>query len=108
MPHLAVIRFFKDKVCHCLLDISDAKTERAMIESRNMLAQMALPVTNAFGKDVRPNYDPQITHLGAVTDDMQDRKMRCDELAEVRQLKLKQILQLRICEQDIEKVHISK
>jgi hypothetical protein len=33
-------------------------------------------------------------------EELQERKSRCDELADVRRLKLQQLLQLRTCERD--------
>ena len=34
----------------------------------------------------------------------QERKLRCDELSDVRKLKLQQILQMLTCERDTEQV----
>lgn len=46
----------------------------------------------------------QIDHVESILSELNDRKMRCDELADVRKLKLQQILQLRTSERDANQV----
>ena len=75
-----------------------------MSDGRSLLDEMSRPVKNAFGKDISPDYASQTKHIEQRLEELQERKMRCDELAEVRKLKLEQILQLRSCENDAGKV----
>ena len=65
---------------------------------------MSRPVKNAQGKDITPDYDLQVKHVNGHLEDLQERKLRCDELADVKKLKLQQILQLRTCERDADQV----
>jgi hypothetical protein len=65
---------------------------------------MSRPIKNASGKDITPDYARHIKHINQSLEELQERKMRCDELADVRKLKLQQILQLCTCEQDAEQV----
>ena len=84
--------------------VSDLTADRAFSEGQNLLAQLILPVKDASGKDVTPNNKPHIEHVERMLEELQKRKIRCDELADVRKLKLQQILQLRTCERDAEQV----
>lgn len=79
-----------------------------MEDGRSLLDEMSRPIKNAFGKDISPDYASQIKHIEQKLEDLQERKMRCDDLAEVRKLKLEQILQLRKLEKDAEQVCIQK
>ena len=83
---------------------ADACGDQTFSESQNILDQLSLPIKNAFGKDVTPDHRRHVLHVEHVTADLQDRKSRCDELADVRRLKLEQILQMRTCDQDAAKV----
>lgn len=67
---------------------------------------MARPVKNAFGKDITPDYAAQIKYISQRLEELQERKMRCDELTDVRRLKLQQLLQLRTCERDCDQVSL--
>ncbi|KAJ8320412.1 hypothetical protein KUTeg_001999 [Tegillarca granosa] len=62
-------------------DSIDAAAQQTLSDGQSLLDEMSRPIKNAF-------------------EDLQERKMRCDELADVRKLKLQQILQLRTCERD--------
>ena len=75
-----------------------------MSEGQSLLDQLSLPVKNALGKDVSPDNKGHMTHVQNLLDELQERKMRADELADVRKLKLQQILQLRTCERDADQV----
>lgn len=59
-----------------------------------------------MGMDITPDYAKQIKHVNQQLEDLQERKMRCDELADVRKLKLQQLLQLRTCERDADQVRL--
>jgi hypothetical protein len=79
-----------------------------MQDGHSLLDEMSRPIKNASGKDISPDYAGQIKHVNQRLEELQERKMRCDDLAEVRKLKLQQILQLRTCEKDAEQVWHSK
>ncbi len=78
--------------------------EQTLNEGQSLLDQLALPVKNAFGKDVSHDNKARIEHVQRLMGDLQERKLRCDELADVRKLKLQQILQMLTCERDAEQV----
>ncbi len=80
--------------------------EQTLNEGQSLLDQLALPVKNAFGKDVSHDNKARIEHVQRLMGDLQERKLRCDELADVRKLKLQQILQMLTCERDAEQVVI--
>ncbi|CAH1789041.1 unnamed protein product, partial [Owenia fusiformis] len=82
------------------IDAINLCAKQILTEGQNLLDTMALPVKNAFGKDITPDYSRERAHVQQTLDSLQERKMRCDELADVRKLKLQQILQLRTCERD--------
>ncbi|XP_074642495.1 uncharacterized protein LOC141899810 [Tubulanus polymorphus] len=81
-------------------DAIDYAAHKTIEEGHILLDLLSLPIKNALGKDVTPNYEDAKEHIQKLLDDLQDRKARCDELSDVRRLKLQQILQLRTCEQD--------
>ncbi|KAL4216901.1 S14 domain and spectrin repeat-containing protein 1 [Mactra antiquata] len=82
------------------VDAIDLAAGRAMSDGHSLLDEMSRPIKNAFGKDISPDYANQMKHVNQRLEELQMRKMRCDDLAEVRKLKLQQILQLRTCELD--------
>ncbi|GAB1610540.1 hypothetical protein Ahia01_001340300 [Argonauta hians] len=71
-------------------------------DGQSLLDEMSRPMKNASGVDITPDYANQIKHINKSVEDLQERKLRCDELADVRRLKLQQILQLFTCEKDAE------
>ncbi|KAH3754775.1 hypothetical protein DPMN_189456 [Dreissena polymorpha] len=75
-----------------------------MQDGHSLLDEMSRPIKNAFGADISPDYASQTKHVEQKLEELQERKMRCDDLADVRKLKLEQILQLRTCENDAQKV----
>lgn len=77
-----------------------------MSDGQSLLDEMSRPIKNAFGKDITPDYAAQIKRIQRSLEELQERKMRCDELADVRRLKLQQLLQLRTCERDCDQVRI--
>ena len=89
--------------CFCL----DLTAEHAFGESQNLLDQLSLPIKNAFGRDVTPDNRDRMLHVEQLTNELQDRKSEFDDLADVRRLKLEQVLQLRVCDQDTGKVKLT-
>ena len=65
---------------------------------------MSLPVKNAFGKDITPNYAKHVVHVEQILAELEGRRGHCRDMAEVRRLKLQQLLQLKSCERDAEQV----
>ncbi|KAK3802342.1 hypothetical protein RRG08_034490 [Elysia crispata] len=82
------------------LDICDKLASQSLNEGQSLLDEMSRPIKNAFGKDISPDFVRQVKHVNKKLEELQERKMRCDELADVRKLKLQQLLQLRTCERD--------
>ncbi|XP_077997323.1 SEC14 domain and spectrin repeat-containing protein 1-B-like [Glandiceps talaboti] len=80
--------------------------EQAIREGHALLDMMSETVKNAFGKDITPDYTSHKDHVQRILDELQGRKLTCDEMAEVRKLKLQQILQLRTCERDADQAII--
>ncbi|XP_071495752.1 uncharacterized protein [Diadema antillarum] len=84
------------------LDNSMFVTDRAIREGRSLLEMMSLPVKNAFGRDITPDYRRHIEHVETILAELEGRRAQCRDLAEVRKLKLQQLLQLKSCERDAE------
>lgn len=54
----------------------------------------------AYGKDVTTENKENVDHIQGVMDDMQLRKQRCEDMVDVRRLKMLQMVQLFKCEED--------
>ena len=67
---------------------------------------MISPVANTRGDDVTPDYSSGIAHVRLTLDELRERKLRTDELCDVRRIKLQQLLQLKQSERDAEQVEI--
>ena len=85
---------------------ADYKVEQTLNEGQNLLDQLALLIKNAFGQDVSPDNRRHVIHVQQMMESLQDRKLKCDDLAEVRRLKLTQIMQLRKCEGEADQVRL--
>ena len=77
-------------------------------EGHSLLDMLSLPVKNAFGKDITPDYSIQKGHVEQLLAELGDRKARCDEMSDMRKLKLQQVLQLRTCERDADQVRLEE
>jgi hypothetical protein len=89
-----------------LMYIVDLKMKQALSDSHLYVDQLMLPVKDLTGQDVTPTDRTRRTVVVQETiDSLQQRKLRCDEHLDIRRIKLQQLLQLRTCEQDVEKVH---
>ncbi|GFO38536.1 sec14 domain and spectrin repeat-containing protein 1 [Plakobranchus ocellatus] len=82
------------------LEACDKLATQSLDEGQSLLDEMSRPIKNAFGKDITPDFERQVNHVNKKLEELQERKLRCDELADVRKLKLQQLLQLRTCERD--------
>ena len=80
--------------------------EQTLNEGQNLLDLLSLPLKNAFGHSLNPDHKAHIEHVQKLLEEIQERKVRCDELADVRKLKLQQLLQLRTCERDADQVGV--
>lgn len=78
----------------------DTLANETLNDGQSLLDEMSRPMKNSSGLDITPDYSTQIKHINKSVEDLQERKLRCDELADVRRLKLQQILQLFTCERD--------
>lgn len=65
---------------------------------------MTSPVSNMRGDDVTQDYGKGIAHVRLTLDELRERKLRTDELCDVRRIKLQQLLQLKQSERDAEQV----
>ena len=89
-----------------VVSVLETVAEQTASDGQSLLDEMSRPIKNAFGKDITPNYTPHIQRIKRMLEELQERKMRCDELADVRRLKLQQLLQLRTCERDCDQVRL--
>lgn len=67
---------------------------------------MTSSITDIRGDDVTPDYNRGIAHVRLTLDELRERKLRTDELCDVRRIKLQQLLQLKQSERDAEQVEI--
>ena len=65
---------------------------------------MTSSVVDMRGDDVTPDYSRGMAHVRLTLDELRERKVRTDELSDVRRIKLQQLLQLRQSERDAEQV----
>ena len=65
---------------------------------------MTSPVVDMRGDDVTPDYSKGTAHVRLTLDELRERKLRTDELCDVRRIKLQQLLQLKQSERDAEQV----
>lgn len=65
---------------------------------------MTSPMSNMRGDDVTQDYGMGIAHVRLTLDELRERKLRTDELCDVRRIKLQQLLQLKQSERDAEQV----
>lgn len=90
-----------------IFPLLDSVAEQTANDGQTLLEEMSRPIKNAFGKDITPDYVQQMKRINRQLEELQERKLRCDELADVRRLKLQQLLQLRTCERDCDQVGVN-
>uniref|UniRef100_A0A914VCQ5 CRAL-TRIO domain-containing protein n=1 Tax=Plectus sambesii TaxID=2011161 RepID=A0A914VCQ5_9BILA len=66
----------------------------------HFLEQLKITEQNSVGKEVTRDYTAGVVHVRQQLEDVEERRRRCNELLDVRRLKLQQMLQLFTCEQD--------
>ncbi|KAG9349460.1 hypothetical protein JZ751_027905 [Albula glossodonta] len=65
-----------------------------------LLDQISTQTSWSYGKDVTIENKENIDHIHGVMEDMQLRKQRCEDMVDVRRLKMLQMVQLFKCEED--------
>ncbi|XP_073701800.1 SEC14 domain and spectrin repeat-containing protein 1 [Garra rufa] len=65
-----------------------------------LLDQMSTQTSFSYGKEVGSENKENIDHIHSVMEDMQLRKQRCEDMVDVRRLKMLQMVQLFKCEED--------
>ncbi|XP_076858438.1 SEC14 domain and spectrin repeat-containing protein 1 isoform X2 [Brachyhypopomus gauderio] len=65
-----------------------------------LLDQMSSQSSWFYGKDVPVENKENVDHVHSVMEDMQLRKQRCEDMVDVRRLKMLQMVQLFKCEED--------
>ncbi|XP_018092942.1 SEC14 domain and spectrin repeat-containing protein 1-A isoform X2 [Xenopus laevis] len=69
-------------------------------KGQGLLDQITNQATWAYGKDVSTENKDNVDHIQGVMEDMQLRKQRCEDMVDVRRLKMLQMVQLFKCEED--------
>uniref|UniRef100_A0A8C9TY24 SEC14 and spectrin domains 1 n=1 Tax=Scleropages formosus TaxID=113540 RepID=A0A8C9TY24_SCLFO len=65
-----------------------------------LLDQISNQTSWSYGKDIVIKNKENIDHIQSVMEDMQLRKQRCEDMVDVRRLKMLQMVQLFKCEED--------
>nr|XP_033801827.1 SEC14 domain and spectrin repeat-containing protein 1 [Geotrypetes seraphini] len=69
-------------------------------KGQGLLDQITNQASWAYGKDVSIENKENVDHIQGVMEDMQLRKQRCEDMVDVRRLKMLQMVQLFKCEED--------
>ncbi|XP_075386483.1 SEC14 domain and spectrin repeat-containing protein 1 isoform X4 [Tenrec ecaudatus] len=69
-------------------------------KGQGLLEQISNQASWAYGKDVTIENKENVDHIQGVMEDMQLRKQRCEDMVDVRRLKMLQMVQLFKCEED--------
>ncbi|KAH0621552.1 hypothetical protein JD844_022950 [Phrynosoma platyrhinos] len=69
-------------------------------KGQSLLDQITNQASWAYGKDVTTENKENVDHIQGVMEDMQLRKQRCEDMVDVRRLKMLQMVQLFKCEED--------
>ncbi|NXT66220.1 SESD1 protein, partial [Chaetops frenatus] len=69
-------------------------------KGQSLLDQISNQASWAYGKDVTIENKENVDHIQGVMEDMQLRKQRCEDMVDVRRLKMLQMVQLFKCEED--------
>lgn len=86
---------------HSAVSVSSEDTLRDALTVQEL---MTSPMSNMRGDDVTQDYEKGIAHVRLTLDELRERKLRTDELCDVRRIKLQQLLQLKQSERDAEQV----
>uniref|UniRef100_A0A8C5L7V4 SEC14 and spectrin domains 1 n=1 Tax=Jaculus jaculus TaxID=51337 RepID=A0A8C5L7V4_JACJA len=86
---------------HLLLPILDVGLQGLREKGQGLLDQISNQASWAYGKDVTIENKENVDHIQGVMEDMQLRKQsRCEDMVDVRRLKMLQMVQLFKCEED--------
>ncbi|XP_029461767.1 SEC14 domain and spectrin repeat-containing protein 1 isoform X2 [Rhinatrema bivittatum] len=69
-------------------------------KGQGLLDQITNQASWAYGKDVSIENKENVDHIQGIMEDMQLRKQRCEDMVDVRRLKMLQMVQLFKCEED--------
>nr|XP_036856152.1 SEC14 domain and spectrin repeat-containing protein 1 isoform X2 [Manis javanica] len=78
----------------------DVGLQRLREKGQGLLDQISNQASWAYGKDVTIENKENVDHIQGVMEDMQLRKQRCEDMVDVRRLKMLQMVQLFKCEED--------
>ncbi|XP_072333455.1 SEC14 domain and spectrin repeat-containing protein 1 isoform X3 [Scyliorhinus torazame] len=78
----------------------DTALQSLQEKGQGLLDQMTSQAPWTFGKDVSIENKDNIEHIQGLMEDMQLRKQRCEDMVDVRRLKMLQMVQLFKCEED--------
>ncbi|GCC28553.1 hypothetical protein chiPu_0006984 [Chiloscyllium punctatum] len=78
----------------------DTALQNLQEKGQGLLDQMTSQAPWTFGKDVSIENKDNIEHIQGLMEDMQLRKQRCEDMVDVRRLKMLQMVQLFKCEED--------
>ena len=81
-----------------------ASSEETLRDALALQELMTSSVVDMRGENVTPDYSRGVAHVRMTLDELRERKLRTDELCDVRRIKLQQLLQLRQSERDAEQV----
>ncbi|XP_044173190.1 SEC14 domain and spectrin repeat-containing protein 1-B-like isoform X2 [Acropora millepora] len=79
-----------------------ASSEETLRDALALQELMTSSVVDMRGENVTPDYSRGVAHVRMTLDELRERKLRTDELCDVRRIKLQQLLQLRQSERDAE------
>ena len=88
----------------CFLSAVVVSSEDTLRDGLAALEVMRSPIVNVYGRDATPDHKKGIAHVQLTLDELKERKLRTDELCDVRRIKLQQLLQLKQSERDAEQV----
>ena len=89
---------------HFLFSAVAASSEETLRDALALQELMTSSVVDMRGENVTPDYSRGVAHVRMTLDELRERKLRTDELCDVRRIKLQQLLQLRQSERDAEQV----
>lgn len=87
-----------------MLSAVAASSEETLRDALALQELMTSSVVDMRGENVTPDYSRGVAHVRMTLDELRERKLRTDELCDVRRIKLQQLLQLRQSERDAEQV----
>ncbi|VDP12251.1 unnamed protein product [Onchocerca flexuosa] len=98
------------------IDIATAEKERNEMESKvdemekiyhdmiisgiSFIDELCIYESNSVGRPITRDYSAGIVHIREILEESRGRRRRCQNLADVRRLKIHQLLQLYTCEED--------